>query len=157
MRNSWIIRARLLIATMWVGSLWAIGYLAVPTLFSTFDRTLAGTIAASLFRSESQLSLLCGILLLVLQKPQNMVSATDRHAEVRLIAAMLACTVIGYFALQPYMAALRESAGTAGLMTPDAKLQFGILHGASMGIYLIESLLGAALILKMHALTTSQR
>ena len=147
----WIVRARLLIATLWVGSLWTIGYLAAPTLFATlFDRVLAGTIAGSLFRSESWLSLACGISLLILRKLQNR-RATDQSNEVWLIVAMLACTLIGYFVLQPFMADLREAAAvTAGVMAPDAKLQFGILHGASMVIYLIESLLGVALILKIQ-------
>jgi hypothetical protein len=33
--------------------LWAVGYLAAPTLFATLsDRVLAGTIAASLFKNQ---------------------------------------------------------------------------------------------------------
>jgi len=82
---------------------------------------------------------------------QNERAVIDQRKELRLIATMLACTLIGYFALQPFMASLREVAAAAGgVMTPDAKLQFGILHGASMGIYLIESLLGVVLILKVQ-------
>ncbi|HXA46959.1 MAG TPA: DUF4149 domain-containing protein [Burkholderiaceae bacterium] len=152
MQRTWIARARVLIATLWVGSLWAIGYLAAPTLFATlFDRVLAGTIAGSLFRSESWLSVVCAILLLILHSLQHESPAPDQRKELRLIAAMLACTLIGYFALQPFMASLRETAATTGgVMTSDAKLQFGILHGTSMGIYLIESLLGVALILKVQ-------
>ncbi|MGH8809748.1 MAG: DUF4149 domain-containing protein, partial [Noviherbaspirillum sp.] len=46
-----VARARLLIATLWVGSLWAVGYLVAPTLFATLpDSVLAGTIAGRLFR-----------------------------------------------------------------------------------------------------------
>jgi hypothetical protein len=152
MQRTWITRGRVLIATLWVGSLWAIGYLAAPTLFTTLpDRALAGTIAGSLFRSESWLSGTCGVLLLILQSLQNERAVIDQRKELRLIATMLACTLIGYFALQPFMASLREVAAAAGgVMTPDAKLQFGILHGASMGIYLIESLLGVVLILKVQ-------
>jgi len=146
MPSIWIVRSRLLIATLWVGSLWTVGFLAAPTLFATFDKVLAGTIAASLFRSEAWLSVACGILLLVLQKQQ------DRRVEVQLIAAMLACTLIGHFALQPFMAALREAAGPAGVMASDAKRQFGILHGASMVIYLLDSLLGVALIFRLPRL-----
>jgi hypothetical protein len=32
----------------------------------------------------------------------------------------------------------------------DAKRQFGILHAASTGIYIVQSLLGVALILKIR-------
>ena len=133
-------RARLLIATFWVGSLWAIGYLAAPTLFATlYDRVLAGTVAGSLFRTEAWASVACAILLLGLQVQQK-----------RLVLAMLACTVIGYFCLQPFMAALREGAGPGGVMASDARTEFAVLHGASMVIYLVESLLGAALVLKQR-------
>jgi len=141
MTGVWIVRSRLLIATLWAGSLWAVGYLAAPTLFATFDRLMAGNVAASLFRSEAWLSLACGALLLCL---------SQKRQERLLIVAMLACTTLGYFALQPFMAALRAAAGPAGVMASDAKMQFGILHGISMVFYLADSLLGAALVLKLH-------
>ena len=35
-------------------------------------------------------------------------------------------------------------------MASDAKMQFGILHGISMVFYLADSLLGAALVLRLH-------
>jgi hypothetical protein len=139
-------RARLLIATLWVGSLWAIGYLAAPTLFATlYDRVLAGTVAGSLFRTEAWASVACAVLLLGLQAR----SKHPERAQTWLVIAMLACTVIGYFCLQPFMAALREGAGPGGVMASDAHTEFAVLHGVSMVIYLVESVLGAALILKL--------
>lgn len=140
-------RARLLIAVLWVGSLWAIGYLAAPTLFATlFDRALAGTVAGSLFRTEAWASVACGLVLLGLNA--KAARGTEARTETRLILGMLACTLVGYFCLQPFMAALRESAGPGGVMASDARTEFGILHGASMLIYLVGSVLGAVLILK---------
>ena len=142
-------RARLLIATFWVGSLWAIGYLAAPTLFATlYDRVLAGTVAGSLFRTESWASVACAILLLGLQAWQKRWHEPAAQVEKYLVLAMLACTAVGYFCLQPFMAALREGAGPGGVMASDARTEFAVLHGASMLFYLAESLLGAALILK---------
>ncbi|HEV7822096.1 MAG TPA: DUF4149 domain-containing protein, partial [Burkholderiales bacterium] len=36
--------------TLWIGGLWAIGYIVAPTLFySVADRTLAGMLAGKLF------------------------------------------------------------------------------------------------------------
>ncbi|HEX7644524.1 MAG TPA: DUF4149 domain-containing protein [Burkholderiaceae bacterium] len=132
-------RARLLIATFWVGSLWAIGYLAAPTLFATlYDKVLAGTVAGSLFRTEAWASVTCAVLLLALQIKQR-----------RLVLAMLACTLIGYFCLQPFMSALRESAGPGGVMASDAKTRFAVLHGISMVIYLAQSVLGAVMICRL--------
>ena len=140
-------RARLLIATFWVGSLWAIGYLAAPTLFATlYDRVLAGTVAGSLFRTEAWASVVCAVLLLGLQARSKHKKA--ERTETWLVIAMLACTVIGYFCLQPFMATLRENAGPGGVMASSAHTEFAVLHGVSMVIYLAESLLGVALILR---------
>jgi hypothetical protein len=51
-------RARILIATFWVGMLWTVGFVVAPTLFSTLsDRALAGTIAGGLFHMVAWLSL----------------------------------------------------------------------------------------------------
>jgi hypothetical protein len=144
-RPALIARTSLLIATLWVGSLWAIGYLAAPTLFATlYDRVLAGTVAGSLFRSEAFLSVSCGVALLSLQYHNA------KRSIMLLILAMLLCTLVGYFGLQPFMAQLREAAGSAGVMASAAHQQFAILHGVSMVIYLIESLLGAWLIFKIQ-------
>ena len=146
-------RARVLIATLWVGSLWTIGYLVAPTLFATLeDRVLAGSIAGSLFRIEAWLSLACAMLLMMLLvKPGA--SDTESHAQRKVlwvVGGMLLCTLIGYFGLQPFMNALREAAGPGGVMASEAKTQFGILHGVSSAFYLIQSLLGIALALKLR-------
>jgi hypothetical protein len=145
-------RLGLLVATFWVGSLWAIGYVVAPTLFATLaDRVLAGTIAGSLFRVEAWLSLVCGVILTLLV---TRVSVTEQAPATRkrilqLIAAMMLCTLVGYFGLQPFMAAIRESSAAAGGMSGDAKLHFGILHGAASAIYLLQSLAGGWLICKL--------
>lgn len=143
-------RARILVATLWVGSLWTVGYLVAPTLFATLaDRALAGTIAGNLFRIEAWISLTCALTLLLIMwrtAPQT----SNRLTLLRLVLGMLACTLIGYFGLQPFMAAIREASAASGGMSTDAKMQFGTLHGAASGIFLLQSLLGVALILKMR-------
>lgn len=142
--------ARLLIATLWCGSLWAIGYLVAPTLFASLsDRVLAGAIAGNMFRVEAWLSIAAGIALIVLSKLQAEDAARNKR-RLFLIAGMLACTLIGYFGLHPFMAALRESAGPDGVMASSARMQFGILHGVSSALYLVESLLAVALMLSLR-------
>lgn len=130
-------RARLLITTAWVGSLWTTGYLVAPTLFKTLpDTALAGTVAGHLFQVEAWFSVVCAMVLMGLARYQG--------ARIpKLIPGMLGCTVLGYFALHPFMAHLRE----LGLTDPDVKWQFGVLHGLSSGIYLMQSVLGAMLVL----------
>lgn len=153
--------ARLLIATLWVGSLWTIGYVVAPTLFATLaDRVLAGTIAASLFRIEAWLSLACALVLLVLHvrnrapddagRPTSLPAMLSKLTPLKLILAMAACTLIGYFGLQPFMATIREAAAASGGMAGEAKRNFGMLHGAASGIFLVQSLLGVALVLRMR-------
>jgi hypothetical protein len=150
-----VVRVRLLIATLWVGSLWTVGYLVAPTLFATLsDRVLAGTIAGNLFRIEAWLAVVCGILLIMLFSYRTHDdSAPLRKTLLRLTLLMLACTVVGYFGIQPFMAGLREAAAaTGGVMNADAKMRFGILHGVASGFYLIQSLLGVGLILRLRSL-----
>jgi hypothetical protein len=143
-------RVNLLIVTLWVGSLWTVGYLAAPVLFATLpDKVLAGTIAGSMFRVQAWLSVFCAIFLLISSGIGSANNSVIRNKVwFGLVLSMLACTLIGYFGLHPLMAALRETAGPEGVMASDARAKFGMLHGISSGIYLIQSLLGAALVLK---------
>ncbi len=127
-----------MVTTAWVGSLWTIGYLVAPTLFKTLaDRALAGTIAGQLFFVEACCSLICGTFLLVYGYWQH-------KRMPGLVAGMLFCTLVGYFALHPFMADLRQ----AGLEQSDNHWKFAVLHGISSGFYLMQSILGAMLILE---------
>jgi hypothetical protein len=145
-----IARIRLLIATLWVGSLWSVGYLAAPVLFVTLhDRVLAGTIAGSLFRVEAWLSLVCGVIFIALTWAGRS-SAAPVKTPLYLAFGVLLCTLTGYFGLHPVMAELKAAAGPSGVMEGAARMQFGILHGVSSGIYLVQSALGAALIIKLR-------
>lgn len=140
-------RARILIVTLWAGSLWTIGYLVAPILFATLpDRTLAGTIAGSLFRAQGWLTLVCGALLLLILQADKV--WPQRRLCQRLVLAMLACSLIGFAGLQPMMAALREAAGATGVMDGAARSQFGLLHGLASALYLMQSLLAVPLVMK---------
>ncbi|HJV85595.1 MAG TPA: DUF4149 domain-containing protein [Noviherbaspirillum sp.] len=145
-------RIRLLIASFWVGSMWTIGYLVAPTLFASLaDKGLAGTIAGKLFRIEAWLSVGAVIALWVLLKTGSGESEGRAGKQLRwLTLGMLACTLVGYFALQPFMAELRAAAGPGGVMDAATKARFGLLHGVSSVFYLIQSLLGALLIWKLR-------
>jgi hypothetical protein len=61
---------------------------------------------------------------------------------------MLMCTLVSHFGLQPIMAGLREAAGPNGVMESSARGQFGMLHGVSMVIYMVQSVLAGLLIWK---------
>jgi hypothetical protein len=141
-------RLRLLLVALWAGSLWTVGYLVAPTLFSTLpDRVLAGTIAGSMFRHQAWLSLVCGVAVLLLASKATDLDA-QRRATVRLLAVlMLACLLIGYFALQPLMAQVR-AASVDGVMSEANRNRFAILHAVSAMLYLFQSVLAIALVIK---------
>jgi hypothetical protein len=144
-------KARLLIATLWVGSLWTVGYLVAPALFMALaDRVLAGTVAGSLFRVEAWVCLGCAAGFIALTPTAYRTEPAAGKVPLYLALGMVLCTLVGYFALQPFMAELRAVAGPAGVMESAAKTRFGILHGISSVIYLVQSLLGAALIVKIR-------
>ena len=55
-----------LLLTLWVGSLWAIGYLAVQMAFAIIpDISIAGNYAGRLFSAVNMLGLACGVVLLI--------------------------------------------------------------------------------------------
>nr|WP_240160982.1 DUF4149 domain-containing protein [Burkholderia sp. Ax-1719] len=133
---------------LWVGSQLTIGYAVAPVLFTSLDRMSAGALAAQLFRIEGMIGLVCGVLLLVLA------NVFVRRGEVGyrrlrwLLVGMLLCVVIGYYALQPFMNAMRMNAMQAGVDIAHSAYasRFGMLHGISSLFYLVESLLGAWLV-----------
>lgn len=144
-------RIRLLIATLWAGSLWTIGYIAAPTLFAVLERAQAGEVAARLFRIEAWLSVACALALLaLLYRGVEGLDSRTRRTLLWLVGAMLACTAIGYFVLQPFMAELRAVAGPGGVMEGELRSRFGMLHGVASVFYLLQSLLAVGLIWKLR-------
>lgn len=141
-------RARLLVAALWAGSLWTIGYVVAPTLFAV-DRAQAGAIMGFLLRSEAWLAIACAIALYVLVKFSAIEPARKRTLSL-LIVAMLACALVIYVGLQPVMAQLKEAAGAAGLAGTPQGRRFGILHGVSQLVYLVESVLAGVLLVKIR-------
>ncbi|WP_455206721.1 DUF4149 domain-containing protein [Kaarinaea lacus] len=125
--------------TLWVGGLWAIGYIAAPSLFATLDdRQLAGALAGQMFHIISYVGLICGTLLLI-----SVIGRLGLQWRVWVLVIMLALVVSGEFILQPMMESLKLQGLTEG---SDVKKQFGMLHGVASIIYLIESLLGLSLV-----------
>jgi len=145
---------RRLLAALWAGSLWTTGYLVAPTLFATLaDRMLAGTIAGNVFRTEAWVSLACGAALLLLlwatpvdESEHGIMRKvrSSRSKTMMIILAMLLCTAVSYFGLQPVMASLRAG----GLADEAARSRFGLLHGISSGIFLVQSILAGWLVLR---------
>jgi hypothetical protein len=137
-----------LLAMLWVGSQLTIGYAVAPVLFASLERMTAGAVAAQLFRIEGWLGAVCGVLMLVLSNRLARRGILQYRRMRWLLVGMLVCVLVGYFALQPFMNALRMEAMNAGMDIANSPYasRFGMLHGVSSLFYLIESLLGVALV-----------
>lgn len=134
--------------TVWIGSLWTIGYLAVPVLFHAQpDRQLAGMLAGQMFSVSGYLGLVCGGYLLLYLAIQSKGTAF-KSAQFRIVSVMLLLGLIFQFGFQPAMNALKAQALPLEVMKSAFAAQFGILHGISSIAYLTESLLGAFLVIK---------
>lgn len=129
--------------TAWVGSLWAIGYLAAPVLFyAQPDRQLAGLLAGELFVRVGYLGMICGGYLLIYHFVQSG-RAVLRKRTFWVIAGMLSISLLIQFCFQPVMSEIKAS---PDVMNSASSAKFKMLHGISSIAYLIESLLGIYLV-----------
>ena len=131
--------------TLWVGGLWAIGYLVAPTLFATLaDRQLAGALAGKLFALIGWVGMGCAaymVLLLVVR----LGGAVFRRALFWLLVVMLALTLVSQFGLQPLIAQLKAEAMPREVMESVLRDRFAAWHGVSSILYLMQSVLGLLL------------
>jgi hypothetical protein len=140
--------ARLLVAVLWAGSLWALGFVAAPTAFGMLGSVQAGDVVGALLAREAWIGIGCAAVLLVMARFSADLDAKRRRSFVIVVAAMLVCVLVIYLGLQPAMAHLRELAGPAGVRASPYWTQFASMHGASQVLHLVESVLGAVLVLK---------
>jgi uncharacterized membrane protein len=144
-----MVRIRLLVAALWAGSLWTVGYLVAPTLFLELNnKALAGTIAGLMFRGEAWLSIACALLMLLLLGFSQDMPVRLRNILGRVTLLMLVLTIASHYGITPRMEALRALAGPDGVMDPAIRARFGVLHGASSVIYLVQSVLAGFLLWK---------
>ena len=135
----WSIGERILL-TLWVGSLWTTGYIVAPVLFKQLDRVTAGIVAGQLFTIVSYIGLFVIVFMLLMAIVQVGRQVLQQWRN-RILLAMFLFIMIGQFVLQPMMAELKA----AGLEGNNAT-QFATLHGIASILYLLNSLLGLALI-----------
>lgn len=134
--------------TAWVGALWAIGYVAVSILFRAQpDKQLAGMLSGQMLTAVSYIGIVCGAYLLLYRIALSGKAAV-REGVFWLVAAMLALTLLQQFGIYPLMADIRLQAGVADVMQSALAPQFGMWHGISSILYLLQSLFGAALVIK---------
>jgi len=136
---------------LWVGGLWAIGYLAAPALFYNLDdRMMAGFVAGKMFAWMAWLGMVCGAWLLVFRISRSG-GGVFRQAFFWIVVAMLLLTLAQHFGIRPLLQELKNQAMPKDVMESLFRDRFQAWHGISSVVYLIQSLLGLALVAKQGA------
>ena len=111
---------------------------------------LAGDIVGAFLRRLAWISFACAALMLVLVRLSPDLQAGRRRSLNLLVLAMLACALVIFVGLQPGMAHLRVLAGEAGVRASPYWTQFAVMHGVSQVFHMIQSVLGAWLLVKLR-------
>lgn len=128
---------------VWVGGLWAIGYLAAPVLFYVLDdRRLAGELAGHMFKLIAIVGLICGFVLLALAIAQHG-ARWFKSWHCATLSVMIALVAIGLLVVQPMIQEVKAQGLVEG---SDVMRRFGMLHGVSSILYLITSVCGLVLV-----------
>ena len=132
--------------TLWVGGMWAIGYMAAPVLFSSLgDRQLAGVIAGKLFSLIGWVGLGCAAYLLIFLL-SRWGGKFLKSAIFWMVLLMSLLVVASQFGIQPLMAQLKADALPREVMESVLRDRFATWHGVSSILYLVQSLLGLWLV-----------
>jgi len=133
--------------SVWVGSLLAIGFIAAPVLFTQLaDRSVAGSLAGVMFTVTAWVGLACGtylILFVMLAKGWRALQS----GVFWIAVLMLALTAAGHFGVQPILEQLRADALPRRIMESALRERFNTWHGVSTALYVVQSLLGIALVI----------
>jgi len=133
--------------TLWVGGLWAIGYMTAPVLFASLgDRQLAGMVAGKLFALIGWVGLGSAAWLLVFLVSRWGVQVF-KLAVFWLVVLMALMTAASQFGIQPLMAQLKLDAMPREVMESVLRDRFAAWHGISSILYLVQSLLGLWLVI----------
>lgn len=129
-----------IILTIWVGGMWAIGYIVTPVLFQMLEKSVAGNVAGQLFSIISYIGIFSAVALIINILVKQ--GFNTKHWQLWIIAVMLIVTLISQFVLTPMIIELK----TVGLSEENAA-QFGRLHGTASVLFLMNSLAGLALVI----------
>jgi hypothetical protein len=140
----WKARLPILAAALWWGSLTAIGFVAVPQLFShAASSAVAGQLAARLFEAQTWLSLVCGVLVLM--------GARDPEGEATMGWASGAVLYV----LVGMLAALMQQFGVAPRI--EARQDLAWWHGVGTALYATQWLCALAVLWKVTTVMPAVR
>jgi hypothetical protein len=129
-------------AALWWGSLTAIGFLAVPTLFAHLPTpALAGQMAAKLFSAQAWVAVACGLLLLFSSRSGHEPTRMDWAGGALLfVFAGVLLALLGEFAVAPRIV---------------ARDNLRLWHGVGSAMYLLQWACAGVTLWKVAADTRS--
>lgn len=135
-----------LTATLWVGALWSIGFIAAPTLFAMIpDRMLAGEVAGRLFQIVAWVGFGAGAwIVLHALATLGRGALHDRVFGAALL--MMAASAAIQFYVQPDMARMKADARPLDVMASPLAGDFQRAHRISTGLYVLQCVLGIVLV-----------
>ena len=128
-----------ILLSLWVGGMWAIGYIAVPVLFATLeDKSLAGAVAGRLFTISGWTGFVAATLLGLLWLARQG-SAVFKQIQFQLLLLALALLLVNLLYLQQQIVAAHQLADTSSE-------DFALLHRAAGVVYMLVSVIGLGLV-----------
>lgn len=139
----------LVLVTLWVGALWAIGYVAAPALFYALqeDKQMAGMLAGKMFTLVAYIGIASAFYLLI-HRLVRFGTPALKQGFFWTVVAMLLLALAGHFGIQPILAGLKAQAMPTDVMQSVFADRFEVWHGVASIAYLLESLLGLVLVLR---------
>jgi len=132
--------------TLWVGGMWAVGFVVAPLLFSRLgDRAVAGLMAGKLFTVMALVGIACAAYLLAYRASRFRLACLGQ-GFFWVAAVMLALTLAGEFGVRMIMEGLRAQALPKEVMESVLRDRFMTWHGVASALYVIQSLLGVVLV-----------
>ncbi len=133
--------------TLWVGGMWAVGFVVAPLLFSRLpERVLAGLVAGKLFSIIAWIGIACAVYLLIFRIARSG-AACLKQGFFWVTLVMLALVLAGEFGVQTVMESLRAQALPKEIMESVLRDRFTTWHGVASVLYVIQSLLGLVLVI----------
>lgn len=138
-----LLRFQSWLAGVWAGLVIGVGAVAAPTLFATFERSIAGEGAGRIFGVEARLSLAFAAILFVIERRrvrdllESGIQISVVSPNLLLTLGALFLTIFGEFALHPMIEAAKAG--------QPSMLSFGALHGISASLFWLKGLMVAVL------------
>jgi len=144
-------RTATILAGLWAGLLACIALIAAPAAFATLARADAGRFVGRVFMTEAYASIALAVVLFLIERGRTRDLAESARVSVLsanlvLLLGTLFCTVAGYFAIEPMMAAARLGQGPWSL---------GALHAVSVGFFVLKGVLVLVLAWRFTAAPSS--